>query len=78
MATVFDYVTVACFLGMGGAFFMLTAREPRTLVHLLVAGLALAIANQAGNAGYTIVAAALIIVATVYAAITIGLNRRPG
>ena len=77
MATMFDYVTVACFLGMAGAFFILTAREPRTLLHVLIAGTAFAIANQVGNAGYTILAAALIIVGILYAAVTIRLNLRP-
>jgi hypothetical protein len=26
VAALFDYVTIACFLGMAGAFFILTAR----------------------------------------------------
>ncbi len=77
MATMFDYVTVACFLAMAGAFLILTAREPRVLLHVLVAGIAFAIANQVGNAGYTILAAVLIIVGVAYAAITIRLNLRP-
>lgn len=71
MATVFDYVTVACFLSMVGAFFILTAREPRTLLHLLVAGLSFAIANQVGNAGYTVLAIILIIAGILYAALII-------
>jgi hypothetical protein len=71
MATVFDYVTVACFLGMAGAFFILTTREPRTLLHLLVVGAAFAIANQVGNAGYTVLAVILIIAGIVYAALII-------
>jgi hypothetical protein len=71
MATVFDYVTVACFLGMAGAFFILTSREPRTLLHLLVAGATFAIANQIGNAGYTLLAAILIIAGVAYAAVII-------
>ena len=71
MATLFDYVTVACFLGMAGAFFMLTTREPRTLLHLLVVGAAFAVANQVGNAGYTVLAVILIITGIVYAAMII-------
>jgi nitrate/nitrite transporter NarK len=74
MATVFDYVTVACFLGMAGAFFILTAREPRTLLHLLVVGIAFAIANQVGNAGYTVLAVVLIIAGVAYAAMIIRQN----
>jgi hypothetical protein len=74
MATLFDYVTVACFLGMAGAFFILTAREPRTLLHLLVVGVAFAAANQVGNAGHAILAVALIIIGVVYAAMIIRKN----
>ena len=74
MATLFDYVTVACFLGMAGAFFILTAREPRTLLHLLVVGAAFAIANQVGNAGYTVLGLVLIIAAIAYAAMIIRQN----
>jgi hypothetical protein len=71
MVTLFDYVTVACFLAMAGAFFLLTAREPRTLLHLLVVGIAFAIANQVGNAGYTLLAATLIIAGAAYAILII-------
>ena len=71
MVTLFDYVTVACFLGMVGAFFTLTAREPRTLVYLLLAGIAFAIANQLGNAGYAVLALLVIIAGIAYAAIII-------
>jgi hypothetical protein len=71
MATVFDYATVACFLGMACAFFILTAREPRMLLHLLVVGATFAIANQVGNAGYTVLAIIQIIAGVVYAALII-------
>jgi hypothetical protein len=71
MATLFDYVTVVCFLAMAGAFFILTVREPRTLVHLLIAGIVFAIANQVGNAGYTLLAVILIIASVAYAAVMI-------
>jgi hypothetical protein len=69
--TQFDYVTIACFLVMAGAFFMLTPRQPRTLLHLLLAGTAFAIANQLGNAGDIVIASILIIGAIVYSAIII-------
>jgi len=71
METLFDYVTVACFLAMGGGFFMLTARQPRTLLHLLLAGIAFAIANQLGNGGHAIFGSLLIITGIAYAIITI-------
>ena len=69
--TIFDFATVACFLAMAGAFFMLTARQPRTLLHLLLAGIAFAVANQLGNADYTFLGLVLIIVGAGYAIIAI-------
>jgi hypothetical protein len=52
LMTLFDIATVAWFLAMACAVFMLTARQPRTLLHLLLTGIAFAVANQLGNAGY--------------------------
>ena len=69
--TLFDFVTVACFLAIAGAFFMLTARQPRTLLHLLLAGIAFAVANQLGNADYAFFGFVLIIVGAGYAIIVI-------
>ena len=66
--TLFDYLTLACFLVMAGAFFILTDREPRTLLHLLVSGVAFAVANQLGNVGYEIFASILIAAGIGYAA----------
>jgi hypothetical protein len=48
------------------AFFMLTARQPRILLHLLLAGIAFAIANQLGNADYTLFGFILIIAGITY------------
>ena len=50
---------------------MLTARQPRTLLHLLVAGIAFAVANQLGNAGYAFLGLILIIAGIGYAIIVI-------
>ena len=69
--TLFDFATVACFLAMAGAFFMLTARQPRTLLHLLLAGIAFAVADQLGSADYAIFGLVLIIVGAGYAIIII-------
>jgi len=69
--TLFDYVTVACFLAIVGAFFALTDRRPRTLLHLLLSGAAFAIANQLGNAHHTISGTILIVAGISYAAITV-------
>lgn len=67
METLFDFVTVACFLGLVGAYFLFTAQRPRTLLHLLLSGIAFAVANQLGNAGYGAFAVILIIAGIGYA-----------
>lgn len=72
MTTFFDFLTVACFLITAVAFFLLTARHIRTLVQLLVPGILFAISNQAGNAGWTILALALVAAGAGYAAYVIG------
>ena len=69
--TLFDFATVACFLAMAGAFFMLTARQPRTLLHLLLAGIAFAVANQLGNSDYAFFGLVLIVVGVGYTIIII-------
>ncbi len=52
MSTFFDVVTVTCFIGLVLAFFQFTNRETRTLIHFILAGVVLAVANQAGNANW--------------------------
>ncbi len=71
MATFFDFATVACFLAVAGAFFFFTARQPRTLLHLLLGGIAFAIANQLGNAGYDLFGLILIAVGIAYSVVII-------
>jgi hypothetical protein len=68
MTTLFDFVTVACFLAMAGAFFFLTEREPRTMLHLLIAGTAFAVANQLGNAEYVVAGWVVLVAGAGYAA----------
>ena len=60
MLSIFDFVTVACFLGVVGAFVFLTERDAKTLMRLLVAAIAFAVANQLGNAGLSLFAILLI------------------
>ena len=67
MSTLFDIVTVACFAGLALAFFLWTKREPRTLTHFLLCGVAFAVANQLGNAEYTLLASVLLIAGIGYA-----------
>ena len=58
--TLFDVLTVTCFLGMTGTFFVYGRREPRALAYLIVSGFVFAVANQVGNAGYDALAWLLI------------------
>jgi hypothetical protein len=67
MITVFDVVTVTCFIGLVIYFFRFTEQDTRTLLHFLVSGIAFAIANQVGNAGSAILAIVLIIAGVGYA-----------
>lgn len=60
LSTLFDYLTVACFLIMAVAFFLLTGRDTRTLMRLLISGILFALANQAGNNGLTILGGILV------------------
>ena len=67
MTTIFDFVTVACFLATVSAFVFLTDREPRTLAHLLVPAITFAVANQLGNGGSQPLAIILIFAGLGYA-----------
>jgi uncharacterized membrane protein YeaQ/YmgE (transglycosylase-associated protein family) len=60
LLSIFDFLTVACFLGVVGAFVFLTERDAKTLARLLVAAVAFAVANQLGNAGQGLFATLLI------------------
>jgi hypothetical protein len=71
MATVFDVVTVTCFVAVVLAFFLFTSRDPKTLIHLIVPGVVFAIANYVGNAGLAFLAVALIVAGAVYAALVV-------
>jgi hypothetical protein len=71
MATFFDVVTVTCFVGMAIAFFQFTDRNMRILIHLMLAGVVFAVANQVGNNGATVLALAMTLAAAGYAFIVI-------
>jgi hypothetical protein len=60
MASLFDLVTVACFLVVVGAFVFLTERDTKTLTRMMVAAIAFAVANQIGNRGAGVLAILLI------------------
>ena len=71
MNTLFDIVTVACFLGLAFVFFQWTSREPRTLIQFLLCGVVFAVANQLGNAEYPLLAVVLLIAGIGYAALIV-------
>jgi hypothetical protein len=71
MTTLFDVVTVTCFAGLVIAFFQFTDRETRTLVHFILAGVVMAVANQVGNAGSTLLASVLILAGVAYAVVVV-------
>jgi nitrate/nitrite transporter NarK len=63
MATFFDALTVACFIGLVAAFFVFTERDTSSLLRYMLSGIALAIANRLGNMGYEILGYILVIAA---------------
>lgn len=67
MITLFDVITVTCFIGLVIAFFRFTEQDTRTLLQFLVSGIAFAIANQVGNAGSAALATVLVIAGVGYA-----------
>ena len=75
MISPFDYITVACFIGVVCAFLFLTDRSPKILAHLMIPAVAFAVANQLGNAGSTSFAAILIAAGVAYAVIAIRHNQ---
>jgi hypothetical protein len=68
MATVFDVITVTAFVGLVIAYFRFSDREIRTLLYFGLAAVAFAVANQVGNAGHLLLATALIVAGTGFAA----------
>jgi di/tricarboxylate transporter len=69
--TLFDYVTVACFFCTVAAFFIWTRRDSRTLLHLLISGVAFAIANHLGNNDLPLFALVLIVAGAGYALLVV-------
>jgi hypothetical protein len=71
MLSLFDFLTVACFIGVAIGFFVLTEREPRKLLHLLLSGVLFAVANQLGNNGSTLFGLVLILAGIGYSVFVI-------
>ena len=76
MGTFFDALTVACFIGLVGAFFRFTERDTAALLRYILSGIALAVANQLGNAGHVVLGSALIAAAIAYPWLFAGKSRR--
>jgi hypothetical protein len=49
MQTVYDFVTVICFICMAATYFMFTEGGMKILAHFMLPAAAFAIANQVGN-----------------------------
>jgi hypothetical protein len=75
MATIFDFLTTACFAGTVIAFFQFTDRAVKTLMHLVAPGVAFAVGNQLGNIGYTAFALLLIFAGVSYAGLVLRHNQ---
>ena len=71
MISLFDYLTVAGFLGLIVSFILWTEHDIRTLLHLLISAIAFAIADQVGNNGSSLFALALIVTGIGYAALVV-------
>jgi hypothetical protein len=67
MNTLFDYVTVSCFVCLVAASFLWTGRDARTLLHIVICGVAFAVADQIGNRGFTLLGLALVAAGIGYA-----------
>jgi hypothetical protein len=49
MQTVYDFVTVICFICVAVTYFMFTEGSMKVLAHFMLPAVAFAIANQVGN-----------------------------
>jgi hypothetical protein len=54
--TVYDFVTVACFICIVVTYFMFTEGGMKILARFVLSAAALAVANQVGNAGMNVLA----------------------
>lgn len=68
MTTVFDVITVTCFVGLVIAFFQFTNRDTRVLLQFMLSAILFAVANQVGNHGWFVLASILVVAGIAYAA----------
>ena len=69
MSTVFDFATVVAFACIVGAYLKWGEGDKTLLLRLMLSAIAFAVANQAGNAGYVLLAIALLMAGVGYAVI---------
>jgi hypothetical protein len=67
MSTIFDFLTVAAFVVMAGAYFTWGEGSQKLLLHLLICAATFAVANQLGNRGFGIFGALLLAAGAGYA-----------
>ncbi len=60
MITVYDVVTVVCFICVALTYFLFTEGGVKILAHFMLPAASFAIANQVGNAGMNVLAVILI------------------
>jgi hypothetical protein len=75
MVSLFDCLSTVCFAGSVIGFFQFTDRAIKTLMHMMVPGIAFALGNQLGNIGYTVFASLLILAGAGYAALILRQNQ---
>ncbi len=69
MTSPFDIATILCFAALVIAYFRWAAGDLKILLHMMLSGVALAVANQVGNAGWKLLGIALIVAGMGYAAL---------
>jgi hypothetical protein len=66
MFTLYDFVTVTCFICVVLTYFIFTEGGTKILAHFMLPAAAFAIANQVGNAGMNVLAVVLIAAGIAY------------
>jgi hypothetical protein len=72
MATIFDVITVTCFIGLVIAFYQFSDREVRMLAYFMLPAIMFAVANQLGNTGHIYVGSALVVAGIAFAVFMLG------
>ncbi len=68
--TIFDIITVICFVAVVAAYFTIGQPDPKLLPHYLLSCVAFAFANQFGNGGHIFIGVAVLLAGVTYAVVT--------